>query len=222
VNSDFMRQTVRRIYEIEAQVSYHGVDTGQFRPLALEKQRMILSVGSLTPLKSFDFIIQAIAHIPAGQRPPLAIASNFQVPQERFYLEQLARDSHVELMLLDEVTDEQLIQLYNQAWITAYSPVREPFGLVPLESMACGTPVVAVREGGVPESVVDGETGLLVERDPVQFAEAVRQLLDNPALAADYGRRGREHVLRHWTWEHAVETLERHLTACADTRSIQV
>jgi glycosyltransferase involved in cell wall biosynthesis len=91
----------------------------------------------------------------------------------------------------------------------------EPFGLVPLEAMACGTPVVGVQEGGVQESILHKHTGLLVDRDPVQFAAAVQNLLSNPALASEYGRNGREHVLRHWTWDQSVAALEDFLLACA-------
>jgi glycosyltransferase involved in cell wall biosynthesis len=214
VNSAFTLNTVRQAYGIEAQVSYHGVDAEFFKPLLIEKRNMLLSVGSLTPLKGFDFLIQAVSRIPKGQRPPLVIASNFQNPPERKYLIELADDLNVDIELLQYVPDNQLVELYNQAKLTLYAPIREPFGLVPLESLACSTPVVAVREGGIQETVENGRTGLLVERDPDQFAEAVMRLLLNPILASEYGRQGREHVLANWTWERAVSTLEGYLNTC--------
>jgi len=216
VNSEFTRHAVRRIYQVEAQVSYHGVDAQWFRPLPTVKKRpILLSVGSLTPRKGFDFLILAMARIPTDQRPTLVIASNFQNPPERDYLERLARDLDVDLKLLGNVSDERLVQLYNQAKVTVYAPIREPFGLVPLESMACGTPVVGVRDGGVPETVVDQHTGLLVERDLVQFAEAIRSLLEDTKRREQYGQQAREYVLEKWTWDRAVATLEGHLTSCA-------
>jgi len=215
VNSEFTRQAVHRIYQVEARVSYHGVDAHRFRPLPVEKRHIVLSVGSLSPLKGFDFLIQAVARISSDQRPSLVIASNFQWPPERIYLKQLAHDLDVELVLFASVSDEHLVQLYNQAKVTVYAPLREPFGLVPLESMACGTPIVGVREGGLQETIIHERTGLLVERDCEQFARAVQHLLSNSTLASEYGRNGREHVLRNWTWDQAVTTLESHLTACA-------
>lgn len=215
VNSQFIRESVRRIYQASAIVSYHGVDVDCFRPLSLPRQRFVLSVGSLTPLKGFDWLIRAIARIPLVRRPPLVIVSNFQNPPERAYLEQLAQASGVDLRLLANVSDERLVELYNQAALTAYAPHAEPFGLVPLESMACATPVVAVREGGVAESVVHEETGLLTERDPQQIAAAIERLLDDTTLAERYGRNGRAHVLQHWTWEQAAATLEHHLISAS-------
>jgi glycosyltransferase involved in cell wall biosynthesis len=213
VNSRFMADAVGRIYGVPARVSYHGVDTAQFRPISLDKRRFVLSVGSLTPLKGFDFLVRALARYPADQRPMLVIASNFQNPPERAYLESLAGALGVQLVLTCAVSDEALVRLYNEALLVAYAPVREPFGLVPLEAMACGTPVVAVAEGGIPESVRHEETGLLTSRDPDQFALAIQALIDDPARAREYGARGREHVLAQWTWDAAVRSLESELVS---------
>jgi glycosyltransferase involved in cell wall biosynthesis len=127
----------------------------------------------------------------------------------------MAEKLSVKLVLHNNISDEELVNLYNSARLTVYSPIREPFGLVSLESMACGTPVVAVREGGVQEAVLHEQTGLTVERDPTMFAEAIQALLANPEMAASYGRNGREHVVQNWTWDRAVETLETHLLASA-------
>ena len=63
------------------------------------------------------------------------------------------------------ITDEELVILYNKAKLVVYTPYMEPFGLVPLEAMSCGTPVVGVNEGGVMETVLNGKTGILVERN---------------------------------------------------------
>jgi glycosyltransferase involved in cell wall biosynthesis len=93
--------------------------------------------------------------------------------------------------------------------------VLEPFGLVPLEAMSCCTPVIGVFEGGVSESIVHEQTGLLVERDPRRFAAAVQHLLSNPDLAHKYGRNGREQVLKNWTWDQSAASIERYLTDCS-------
>jgi glycosyltransferase involved in cell wall biosynthesis len=219
VNSRFMAATVNRIYGLRASVSYLGVDPAQFKPARAERGSFVLSVGSLTPLKGFDFLVAAMARYPAATRPSLVIASNFQNAPERAYVERLARDGGVDLVLRANVTDGELVRLYNSARAVVYAPVREPFGLVPLEAMACATPVVAVAEGGVPESVVNGYTGILTERDPAHFAAAVQRLVDDPVLAGQYGENGRDHVLSRWTWERSVESLEQHLAAGAGTRA---
>lgn len=215
VNSEYVRQAVKAIYGLEAQVSYLGVDPKHFRPLYLEKQAVLLSVGSLTPLKGFDFLIRAVGRMPASERLPLVIASNFQNPPERDYLATLAQQLSVELRLVGNVDETCLVELYNQALATVYAPWREPFGLVPVESLACGTPVVAVRDGGVPESIIDGEVGLLAERDEGQFARQVAALVTQPAWARALGQNGRQHVLQRWTWDQAVSRIVDRLSAAA-------
>lgn len=211
VNSRFMGETVSRIYGITPEVSYHGVDIERFKPMGIEPEDFVFSVGSLTPLKGFDFLIHALAELPAARRPPLVVASNFQNPPERAYLQDLARQRDVSLELVRGVSDDDLARLYNQARVVVYAPIREPFGLVPLEAMACGRPVVAVAEGGILETVLDRHTGLLTERDPRRFAAALAELLDDPPLAERFGEWGREQVESRWTWDRAVATLEAHL-----------
>jgi glycosyltransferase involved in cell wall biosynthesis len=215
-NSKFMKNAIAQIYGVNAEVSYHGMDADHFRPLNLPRERFVFSVGSLTPMKGFDLLVQAVAEIAAEKRPSLIIASNFQNPPEKTYLEQMAAALDVDLHLKENVSEDELVTLYNRAAVVAYSPHREPFGLVPLEAMACAAPVVAVREGGVMETVFPGENGLLADRHPQAFAQALSQILDNPALAAKYGHNGRQTVKQQWTWDTAVAKIEKHLLQTAN------
>jgi glycosyltransferase involved in cell wall biosynthesis len=216
-NSYFMRETLYRLYGVAPAVCYHGVDADTFRPLGLEREPFVLSVGSVSPVKGYDFVIDSLATLPAGIRPRLVIAANSDVPGEPEFLDRHAADRGVSLEIQRLVSDEDLVQLYNRARCTVFAPVMEPFGLVPLESMACGTPVVGIREGGVRETVVDEATGLLADRDAAEFGAQVARLLGDPGLAGRLGRASRAHVQRHWTWERAVDRLERHLVEVASS-----
>jgi len=215
VNSAYSRESLYRVYGIFARVGYLGADTEVFHPLSLPRQDFVLSVGALNPRKGFDFLLRSLALLDQARRPPLVIVSNHVNAAEHAYLGDLARELQVPVEMRAMVADAELVQLYNQAALTVYAPVMEPFGLVPLESMACGTPVVGVREGGVRETVVHGETGLLVERDPRLFADAVSSLLRDPERRDDMGRQGVEYVKREWSWERSVATLERRLEEAA-------
>jgi len=129
----------------------------------------------------------------------------------------LAAAHDVDLRLLGRLNTAQLAAEYNQARLCVYAPHAEPFGLVPLEAMACATPIVAIGEGGVLETVVDGVTGRLVARDPDKFANAVLALLGEPARVEQYGRQAREHILQNWTWESASARIETYLLAASKT-----
>jgi glycosyltransferase involved in cell wall biosynthesis len=207
-NSAFSHETLYRVYGVNARICYLGVDTEKFRPLDLPKRDFVLSVGAMHRGKGYGFLIRSLGRIPAQARPRLIIVSNAVEPNEYQFLSGLAGESGVHMEVQVLVPEEELALLYNQALLTLYTPVLEPFGLVPLESMACGTPVVGVREGGVRESVADGISGLLVDRDEQAFAEAVRCLLADSERRQELGAQGRAHVEREWRWARCLETLE--------------
>lgn len=212
-NSHFTSQKMRQAYGVEARVCYLGVDTQAFTLLPDRQPRYsVFSVGELTPRKGFDFLIESLSRIPATHRPPLRIASNWEHPPEKAFLHQLAKEKGVDLQLLGRLTTEQLCQEYNSSMLYLYAPLQEPFGLAVLESMACGTPVIGVAEGGLTETIQDQVTGLLVERDEESFARATFQLLSDSSLRLKMGRQARAYITETWSWESAVARLESNLS----------
>ena len=197
-----------------------GVDADLFRPLALPRENFVISVGMINPQKGFDFLIRSLALLEQTCRPKLLIICNSADARERAYLTALAQHLHVDVEFRSLVPDEELVRLYNQARVTVYAPVMEPFGFVPLESTACQTAVIGVREGGVRESVTDGVTGILVDRRPEAMAAALRTLLANPAEAGRLGRNGRANVVDRWTWTSSLEAIEQYLADAAHPPAI--
>jgi glycosyltransferase involved in cell wall biosynthesis len=216
VNSIFIRDNVNKIYGIDATISHHGVDTNAFHPdLKNGKEHYVLSVGAIHPHKGYDFLIESFSYVDKMVRPALHLVGNMKNSRDQVVLQALAKEKDVELRIEVGVDHNTLIRKYNDAVLVAYAPYNEPFGLVPLEAMACGKPVVGVREGGVKETVVNDYTGLLIDRDPQQFGRAIQTLLENPSLVALYGKNGRTHVLENWSWEKSVADLEKHLLEAA-------
>ena len=124
----------------------------------------------------------------------------------------------------------ELIQVLSHATAFVCPSIYEPFGLVNLEAMACEAAVVASAVGGIPEIVVDGETGYLVPCDPeavasdpaaarhfeATLAERINQLIADPDLATRLGTAGRRRVLERFTWEQvALRTVEVYRQAIA-------
>jgi glycosyltransferase involved in cell wall biosynthesis len=113
-----------------------------------------------------------------------------------------------------------VIQLYGHAAVFCCPSVYEPFGIINLEAMACETAVVASAVGGIPEVVVPGETGLLIDpklnpgtfdpADPAAFsaglADAINTLARDPALRARFGANGRRRVETHFSWDAIART----------------
>jgi len=210
-NSYFSREAILRAYGMNSYVSYLGVDTGLFRPSTISRSPFVLSVGALIPAKGYDFIIRALSLIDENVRPRLIIVSNKVWKPYEDFLKRLAAERRVLLEVRVLIDDLHLVELYREAALCVYAPYLEPFGLVPLEAMACGTPVVAVKEGGIRESVVHGYGGLLSERDEKEFAEAVSWLLLDKETHQRMSRDAVEAIRSFWTLEHAARRLLRHL-----------
>src|SRR3989344_4930909 len=143
------REFYENIHGREVWLNYPGVDSDLFKPLNIKKENFVLSVGALTLLKGHDFIINSIAIIPKNERPSLVIAG--PEGNETVYLKNLAKEKRVELKLEMNISDENLIRLYNQARLFLYAPLNEPFGLVILEALSCGLAVLSTGGGGIPE-----------------------------------------------------------------------
>jgi glycosyltransferase involved in cell wall biosynthesis len=208
-NSRYTAKNLERIYGRPATVSYPGIDLNEFHlPKIPDREQFVLSVGALRPNKGFDFLIAALACLPAHERPPLRLVGNADDRLERKYLEHLAIDKGVDLTIETGLDKATLVQRYHQAQLVLYAPVREPLGFVPLEAMACETPVVAVAEGGVLETIIPNVTGILVPRDPEEFANAVHALCLDQARQEQLVRAGLKQVTSEWNWARTLSTVE--------------
>lgn len=208
-NSEYSKHLISKHYQVSAHIVYPGINSKLFRPLSVAKLDYVLCVGALIYSKGYRFLISALACIDASRRPKLFIAANSRSDSEEKFVRDMALRSGVELHIEEITDDERLVQVYNQAKGFVYAPIQEALGMAPLEAMACGTPVVAVAEGGVRETVLDGITGWLVERDRDAFAARLEMLLSNEKLRLHMGQAGVEYVRKNWTWGRAVDRLER-------------
>jgi glycosyltransferase involved in cell wall biosynthesis len=208
-NSVFSIEAIKRAYGRYARLAYLGADLAAFHPpgAAARRERRVMSVGAMHPSKGHRFALEAVACVPAAARPALHVVAD---RGEAGYAEALVRRAEqlgVELVVHREVSEADLVELYGRSRAVICAAELEPFGFTPLEGMACGTPAVAVREGGYKETVVDGANGRLTERDPRALGAALARLLADPA---EWERlhRGALATAAQWTLERAHVTLE--------------
>ena len=215
-NSYFSHENLLRSYGINASVSYLGIDIDQFYPMNIPRKNIVLSVGSISPNKGFDFVIRSISKVDKDIRPKFIIVgysgNNICVNK----IKTLAKDLDVELEILSGISYDELIKLYNEVKMVIFAPYLEPFGLVPLEASACGTPVIGVKEGGVKETVMHMKNGLLLERNEFIFAEGITELLLNQDLWNKISKEGPTFVNNYWTLKHAGERLLNHFYRILD------
>jgi glycosyltransferase involved in cell wall biosynthesis len=119
---------------------------------------------------------------------------------------------------------QDFVNRYYDADIFVFPPIwEEGFGIPPIEAMAAGLPVVASRSGALPETVTEGETGFLVEKnDPKALAQRILRLLKDDDLREKMGRAARRHVLKTFTWERAAELIEARYRRLSGLESSQV
>jgi len=218
-NSFFSRESITRAYGLSPEVCYLGVDTSLFRPLGMVREQFIVGVGALVRSKGIETAIRSLALLKASQLPLIWIA-NTADPSYMDEMKSLAASLNVNFQIRILVSDAELVDLLNRASLMLYTSQLEPFGFAPLEANACGTPVVAVAEGGVRETVRDGENGLLVSREPKQIALAIERLLQDPPLARLYGKQGIESVRRDWSLESSIGRLEKYLLKYANSHQV--
>ncbi|WP_216217494.1 glycosyltransferase [Amycolatopsis aidingensis] len=194
-----------------------GVDLSRFAPdgprAAKGARHRVVTVGRLVPRKGFDLAIEALRKLPqtelviAGGPQGGRLARDGEARRLRALAERLGVGDRV--LLPGQVRRADMPALLRSADVVACTPWYEPFGIVPLEAMACGVPVVAAAVGGLPDTVVDGVTGTLVPpRQPDALAEAIRHLLRNPVTADGYGIAGRDRAQARYSWDRiAYDTL---------------
>jgi glycosyltransferase involved in cell wall biosynthesis len=207
VNSYFSRESMLRIYGVDARVCYLGVDTALFRDLRLPRESFVVGVGSFNPIKGIDLAVRALGSLPAP-RPALVWIANATCDQYQQQIGELARSVGVELKVLTAIRDDELVTTLNKATLLLYTSRLEPFGLAPLEANACGLPVVGIAEGGIRETIKDGVNGFLVDPEPEKIAHAAERLLRNPDLARQMGQQAIGHVQQNWNVEDSVDRLE--------------
>ncbi len=208
-NSLFSRESILRAYGVDARVSYLGIDDKKFSYSSGARDAAVLSVGQFHALKNPEFLVRAIAL--TRTRPTLRWVCNVVHQQE--YLDSiiaLARRLAVTIEMHVAIGDDELVHHYQKASALLYAPRLEPFGYAPLEANACGTPVIAVAEGGVRETVHHGVNGM-VASDVASMATAIDELMSNQGEARRLGEGGSSFVRSRWTLQVAAEQLESHL-----------
>ena len=227
-----MRDDVHELYGVDREkirVIHNGIDLHQYRPMpnpeVLAKygvapdKRFVLFVGRITRQKGIIHLVEAIRSIHSGVQVVLCAGAP-DTPEigremaDRVERARLESDNPI-IWIPEIVPKEEIIALYTHASLFICPSVYEPFGIINLEAMACGTPVVASAVGGIIEVVVPGKTGLLVPvdaeggadfepKDPAQFAhdlaDAINKLLDDPERLKEMGARSRERVEHFFSW----------------------
>jgi glycosyltransferase involved in cell wall biosynthesis len=213
VNSFFSRESVLRAFGIDSKVCYLGVDTNHFVFQSKPRESFVVSLGAIIASKNVEFLVDAVSKVSAPLRPRLVLVANTIDAAYFDCVKKRAERGHVSMEVRHRITDEQIVDILNRAMLMLYAPRLEPFGYAPLEANACGTPVIAVAEGGVRETVQDGINGLLVEHQPAAMAAAIERLMADRELHRQLSEQAQKRVKENWSLASSIDRLERRLKA---------
>jgi D-inositol-3-phosphate glycosyltransferase len=194
-----------------------GVDTSVFTPDGPAAPRngrpRLLALGRLVERKGVATVLAALARLPDTELVVAGGPARRDLDSSEDY--SLLRDAARLHGVLDRVTfaggvaRAEVPALIRSADVVVCAPWYEPFGIVALEAMACGVPVVASAVGGLADSIVDRQTGWLVPpRDPAALASALGQLLADPAMRAAFGAAGVARARRRYSWRGVAARTE--------------
>jgi len=205
---DWMFRVFGEEYRKQMRVIPGGVDVNRFKKVSASKidkelnlkgKKVVLFAGRLTSYKGVKYLVKAAKRI----NGEILISGD---GPERKNLEEMIKKEHIKnVRILGHLGDDTdyLIQLYSRANVfVAPSIWDEPLGLVILESMACETPVVVTRKGGIPLAVKDGKNGFFVKaRNATDIALKVNKLLENEGMRIKMGKNARKIAIDRFSWE---------------------
>lgn len=235
--SEQMREDVIEAYGVDPKkvtVIHNGIDPEFYQPtfdtellvsLGIDPNiPFVLFVGRITRQKGISGLIEAAKYFNKNCQIVLCAGApdTKEIAEETEALIAKLKQEREGVVLISEMLPREKIKvLYSHARVFACPSLYEPFGIINLEAMACETPVVGSRVGGIPEIIVEGETGYLVPlesvsrtdfnpKNPEAFQKAlaakINILLDDEALANQMGKAGRERVLSIFSWESIAKT----------------
>ncbi|MFA5364104.1 MAG: glycosyltransferase family 4 protein [Candidatus Bathyarchaeia archaeon] len=211
--SRYSAKRITELYDVnqtKIRVVPNGVDIERFKPtqqksnvkeLIGESEHMVLFVGNLIPRKGLHFLIEASKQVTKESKGIKFVVVGGGPLKNRLVEYTKKLNVAESFVFLEKVDDKTLPMLYNSADMLVMPSIQEGQGISLLEAQAAGKPVVAFNVTAVPEAVKNNETGLLVNPDSTELADAVLRLLSDERLREKMGQAGRRFVTENFSWD---------------------
>lgn len=205
-NSLFSMDQFRKKYHREPDgFLYPGVDMDYFRP-GKEKEDYLFAISRLTRFKNIQMAVEAVAMLKNRNTRFFIGGEGEEKKNLQRVIDRLGVSERVKLT--GKIPFAELPRFYGAAKVLLFPSMNEPFGLVPVEALACGTPVIASNSGGVRETVRNGINGILLDRMTAEtLAKAIEHLMSDPAHYAMLQGNARKSV-ENFSWDRHVDRLE--------------
>jgi glycosyltransferase involved in cell wall biosynthesis len=218
-NSKYTQDCIYNEYGLDSKILYPSIDVEMFVPSQSNIRNKIFIPGRIEPLKNQMLALEAIGYIDFNHKKDFEILLEDTRTQTSFpyYISRIEHkvkqleESGWKFIRFKSVSEDILIKYYQKSVVTLYPPRFEPFGMIALESMACGTPIISLNEGGPKESIKHKETGFLSENKIKQYTKYISYVLDNPDEARKMGINGRKRIVENFTHAEFFDRLDKSL-----------
>ena len=208
-NSVFLRKRVaNKIVNQKIKVIPFGVNTSIFKPVFKKNNRQLI-VGTIKTLEfgyGIDILVKAFGLI-SNKYPDVSLVIAGQGSQKKYLIE-LSKKLKVstKIKFIGSIAHPSVAKILNSFSIFVCLSRNEGFGVSVIEAAACGLPVVVSNVGGLPETLINGKTGFIVNKnDPLSAAKAIEKLINNPKLRFEMGKSGRKFVMENYDWKDCVD-----------------
>ncbi|MFW9887138.1 MAG: glycosyltransferase family 4 protein [Candidatus Thorarchaeota archaeon] len=208
-NSSFTRKEIRRVFKRDCEIVYPGFDEKLLEEVSTPKREATVLAGSPTTLlKGFEYTLDAYLKLKSeGKAQQLRVVGNLHPVYRKMIHRALLKHPDANIVVMGPVNRTELVNEYKRATLLAYPSLREPFGIMPLEAAALGTPVLYFESGGLRETMRTGVTGKGVQSgDRNKFKQTMDDLLSNPMTLDRDSDDFREHIVK-FSWRATVAKL---------------
>jgi glycosyltransferase involved in cell wall biosynthesis len=218
--SKYSSKRMAQLYDLDEKkirIVPNGVDLKKFKPaegcekakqiIEADNKQCVLFVGRLVPRKGMHFLIEAARHVVKESKETMFLVAGDGPLKNHLVSYSKKKGLSDNFVFLGDVQDDALPKLYNCADVFAFPSIQEGQGIALLEAQATAKPVVAFNIGGINETVLDKESGLLVKPDSHELANAILDLLSDRSLREKMGRCGRDFVSENFSWDICAQRM---------------
>jgi glycosyltransferase involved in cell wall biosynthesis len=222
-NSNFVKQKLCRWIKLkksadEIYVIHPGVDATVFKPLWVYDDYFLV-VSRIERLKRLELAISAFKVFRnLCERKFRLVIAGYLAPQNKSYLDYLTKIGGEGINIVINPGDDELLRLYQECYAFIFSSSKEPFGITPLEAMACGKPVIATGQGGFQDYLIDGKNGFLTDASPSAIAKKMLLLAQNYELVVSMGEKARRTALS-FDWKMFTEQMDNLIERVVDEKN---
>lgn len=198
-NSHLSKKIIDKTYGVNCRVVYPGIETNKYKASkVMEKKNQVICIGAINKLKNQEFLIDVISKIKQNNRPTLVLIGNGANNQYLTYLKEKAKILSVKIKIKINVSDKEKISELWKSKVFMYSPISEPFGIVVVEALAAGLPIITHSSGGGYNEVIDSRNGVIIDSiNPFTWSNSLVSLISNPDLINKYQKYNTRYASRY-------------------------